>query len=126
MRKFGLASLLVMSVAAIGCGDDDGGADAVVITADGGPTVDSGEPDANEVTPGTVPDFGDCVEDEDCLNTPDSECIPIGFLQGAPKTCMPKCNATNDCPMDTVCYPTGGGNWGPNAALMGDHCWFSL
>lgn len=117
MTKFGLFSLLALFVAAPGCSSDasgDGGVDGT--TADAGPDA---EPER-----GDIENFDDCTEDLDCID-PNSECVPVNWFNGV-TACLPKCNTTDDCGMNTYCYPTNGGNFGNAFRPMGDHCWFSF
>ncbi len=127
MRKLGFAMLLACT-AAVGCGggDDGGDIDAVALPPDADPNA----PDAMPTLPdadqggGPIADFDVCNVDADCMN-PNSDCRAVPWI-GGDKNCIPRCDASADCPFSTYCYPTGGGALGPSFALMGDHCWFSL
>ncbi len=132
MRKFGLFSLLALLAAAPACGsgnNGDGGVDGVV--ADAGPPPDAqrgeiGNFNACNNDPDNIDQLPpcDCEEDIDCAD-PNSECVEIAWFLDPPKQCLPKCGTTNDCPFDSVCYPTTGGSMGAGFRDMGDHCWFS-
>ncbi len=113
---------LCVSVVLAGCGGGDGGDDDVVVPDAEGEPPDAEAPDGPPTGP--IADFEVCDFDTDCEN-PASDCVPIAW-NGNEKQCIPSCEATSECPFNTYCYPAGGGALGPEFALMGEHCWYSL
>ena len=121
MKKLGLilAGVLGAALPMIGCGDDDSGSVDAGKKFDAGVKSDGGKVDA-DTTHGTVEDlFFACTQDADCMNS-DSECIQTPYFTD--KVCLPNCDSTADCPIDSYCYKSATAE----LAAMKNHCGLSL
>ena len=102
---------------AVACGDAGPDGDVADAPAFGDAAGADASP-AGDAAPMSVADFQACGSTIECAN-PASECLPVAPLGGA-SLCLPSCDASDQCPVDTFCWARADG---PYALLLGRCFW---